>query len=222
MGLSALAILAVIGGVLGILEGLSLLKAAQDYDASGSGIAFYGLCVLAASVGDLAVAWGLWQLRPWGWTSGVSVVTAQIGLAMWAMLGGLIGAGLVSLIVNGIVLWYLDTPSVRLLFGRGPSAITRGSYPVQRDPYATPPPMMATPLAPPPGPAPSNPAWVAAPTAAPTTSAPPTPASDATQPDPSPPSPAQEVAAGYCVACGTAMAADFAFCPKCGTRAQQA
>jgi hypothetical protein len=189
-GLSALAILAVIGGVLGLLEGLGLLK-------FEGGIAFYGLCVIGTSAGDLAVAWGIWQLRPWGWTAGVSVVTAQIALAMWAMLGGLIGAGLVSLVVNGIVLWYLDRPETRLIFGRAP----RGAPRTLPGPYASPPPMSAAPLAPPPP-------TVARP-AGPSQSVPPQPG--ATRPG---------VVAGYCVSCGTALAGGFAFCPKCGSRAQ--
>jgi hypothetical protein len=192
-GLSALAILAVIGGVLGLLEGLSLLK-------FEGGIALYGLCVIGTSAGDLAVAWGVWQLRPWGWTGGVSVVTAQIVLAMWAMLGGLIGAGLVSLAVNGVVLWYLDRPETRVIFGRAP----RGAPRALPGPFASPPPVPAAPLASPP----PTVVTVARP-AGPSQSVPPQPG--ATRPG---------ALVGYCVSCGTALAAGFAFCPKCGSRAQ--
>ena len=195
-GLSAIAILAVIGGALGLLEGLGLLK-------FEGGIAFYGLCLIGTSAGDLAVAWGLWQLRPWGWTAGVSVVTAQIALAMWAMLGGLIGAGLISLVVNGIVLWYLDKPETRVIFGRAPRGAARA---LAGAPYASSAPIPPAPLAP----APPMVAPGAVRSAGPYQPAPP-------QPDPSPP----PAAAAYCVSCGTALAAGFAFCPKCGSRAQR-
>ena len=113
-GITVLAILAAIGGVLSVLGGLQLAGV-------GGELAGFGLLYLALGAADLGVAWGCWMLRPWAWQAGMVVCGAQAGLAMIGLLNGDVGGGLISLAVNGTVLYYLDTAVVRRVFGKGPS-----------------------------------------------------------------------------------------------------
>lgn len=112
------AILGLFGGIqilLG-LTSLGLLGQASRVGASAAGAAISLLVILIVlfGVGYLAVAFGLWTFRAWGW--GAGVVLAGIG-AVGSLLGigmGATGAGLVvGLLLNAGVLFYLLTSRAR-------------------------------------------------------------------------------------------------------------
>jgi hypothetical protein len=118
-GITILAILAAIGGILGLLFG-----AFGGACAIFTGLfTFLGLIsllfVIAYSVLDLAFAYGAWMAMPWAWQLGVvaeglAVVSAII---TWANGGGF-GSFLLSVIIAGAILYYLFTPAVKHYFGR--------------------------------------------------------------------------------------------------------
>src|SRR5207247_8697581 len=82
-GITILAVLAAIGGVLAILGGLALLTvgaAISSAYALGGMVAFIGLFALVIGTLDLIVAYGFWGLKPWAWTLGVGLQGAGIVL----------------------------------------------------------------------------------------------------------------------------------------------
>lgn len=110
LGITILAILAAVGGVLGLLAALTLL---------GFGLGIYGLVILLLSVAYLAFAFGAWTLKPWAWTLGVAVAVAS---ALWAIFwltqGADVVSTLINLVISGVILYYLFQPDVKAAFGR--------------------------------------------------------------------------------------------------------
>jgi hypothetical protein len=128
-GITILAILAAIGGVLSCLGGLVLLLAGGLVGAAGASagatgalgglIAIYGLVVLVLGAVSIAVAYGFWTLKPWGYQYGVYLAIANVVLVIVGFL--LFGQGIVSTIISiaiwGGVIYYLRTPQVKQAFG---------------------------------------------------------------------------------------------------------
>jgi hypothetical protein len=124
-GVSAgIAILAVVADVLGVL---ALLAAGAWWNAS-EGLAWLprihgdekliALVLLATGLSELVFAYGAWALRPWAWTLGVVLEIAVIVLAL-LQLGRLEPVRhIATIVIAGVVLWYLSTPRVRAAFGR--------------------------------------------------------------------------------------------------------
>jgi hypothetical protein len=119
-GVTILSIVAAIGGVLGVLGGLSLLGLGAIFAAVGGGFAFIiGLVVLAIGVADLALAYGFWTMKAWAWTWGITVqaVGVLISLVELVLVGGSISSLIVQIVVAGIIIYYLNQPEIRKLFG---------------------------------------------------------------------------------------------------------
>lgn len=129
-GITILAILSGIGGAFGVLGSLGVLAVGGLVGAVGatSGVGtgllggllvVYGLLLLAISIGELAVAYGFWLLKPWGYQAGIYVAAASIGLAVLGVLlwgQGITGA-IISAAIGGAIIYYLKTPAVRTAFG---------------------------------------------------------------------------------------------------------
>jgi uncharacterized membrane protein (DUF2068 family) len=117
-GITILSILAGLGGITGLLSGFAVL-------ALGSAIfggmgAILGLAVLAYAGLSLANAWAFWTMKPWGWPLGVVLAAAGIILAVVQFLGANanIVSTIISIAVSGVILYYLNQPSIKSLFGR--------------------------------------------------------------------------------------------------------
>jgi hypothetical protein len=83
----------------------------------GLGIAF-GAVLVAIAIVSFVVAYGLLKGRGWAWTlaiilSIISIVWNAITLATAANFGGII-----SIIISGIILYYLFRPHVKEYFGK--------------------------------------------------------------------------------------------------------
>lgn len=123
-GVTILAVLAAIGGVLGIVAGAALLGFGGLAAGSGGGfmagfIAIFGLIAIAQSVLLLAFAYGAWTLQPWGWTLGV--IAEVIGLVLSGLFilnGSSISSQIVGIVIAVAILYYLFTPNVKVAFGR--------------------------------------------------------------------------------------------------------
>ncbi len=65
----------------------------------------------------LLLAWGLWSGKGWAWT--ITLI-----LTILSLFGSLItvtsGIGIVSLIIDILILYYLTRPHVKAFFGKGP------------------------------------------------------------------------------------------------------
>jgi hypothetical protein len=129
-GITILAILSAIAGVLGLLAGLALfgIGAAVGGAVGGAGGAafgsIFGLGLVALSVAYLVFAYGAWGLKPWAWTLGVA---SQIIGLVWTVLqivtnNQSITGAIIGIALNLVILYYLDTPDVRRAFGRPPTS----------------------------------------------------------------------------------------------------
>lgn len=132
-GVTILAVLAAIGGVMGIfaaigLFGLGALSGAMLGAAGvvGTGFLvggfaiFWALVTLVQSGISLVFAYGAWYLKPWAWMIGVGVEGLAILVALINWIGGNSGffSFLISAAIAGAILYYLFTPEIKRVFGR--------------------------------------------------------------------------------------------------------
>jgi len=123
-GVTILAVLAAIGGVFGLFGGLLAVTVGGIVGAAGGGIlgglvGIFGLLLLLLGGVELAFAYGAWTLKPWAWTLGIVAGGLGVTLAVLNVLGGAdIGSQIITVVINGIILYYLFTPQVKAAFGR--------------------------------------------------------------------------------------------------------
>lgn len=120
-GVTILAILAFIGGVLSILAGLALVGLGGVFAAAGGGLAIlFGIYALVWGALALWIGWGFWQLRPSAWRWGVILMVVGVVIAILQIVLGysdLVG-GIISIAIDLAVIYYLTTPAVRAAFGQ--------------------------------------------------------------------------------------------------------
>src|SRR5579863_8598384 len=127
-GVTILAILYLLFGVVALLLGALLAAAGGSgvlnsvgYGGLSGIVSVIGGGVAIAGVLGILVGWGMWSGK--GWARLVALVLSVIGL-----IGGLgslaIGSfsGIVSLIIDALVIWYLFRPHVKAYFGGGQPA----------------------------------------------------------------------------------------------------
>lgn len=117
LGVTILAILAAVGGVLGLLGSVALLGL---FTAAGGFFMILGIVSLVLSVLYLIFAYGAWTLQPWGWSLGVGLAAASVVLTLIGLTQGtqeIVGA-IISLAISGVILYYLFQPDVKAAFGR--------------------------------------------------------------------------------------------------------
>ncbi len=120
-GVTILAILAFIGGAFGILGALALLGLGVAFaGAAGGGLSFiFGIVFLALSILYLWIGWGFWNLKRSAWSLGLVVFGAGIVISFIELLLGYASITnlIVTIVINGIVIYYLLTPAVKAAFG---------------------------------------------------------------------------------------------------------
>ena len=124
-GITILAILSAIGGVLAILGGIALIGLGGIGAASTGEAAFFGLGVvfgilsLALGIASLAFAFGAWTLQPWAWSLGIIIQGANIIFAVVAVIGGSsIANQIIGIAIAAIILYYLMQPNIKAAFGK--------------------------------------------------------------------------------------------------------
>lgn len=120
-GVTILAALAFIGGILGILGSLAIvLGGVVVSTVSGSAGAFFmifGLATLALSVVELILGYGAWTLKAWAWQLGFILMALNVLVGLLTLIsGGSLFSFLITLVIAGIIAYYLDTPEVRTAF----------------------------------------------------------------------------------------------------------
>jgi hypothetical protein len=83
----------------------------------GIGIAF-GVVILAIAIASFVVAYGLLKGLGWAWTVTVILSIISIILNAISIATGNVGA-IISIIISGIILYYLYRPRVKAYFGKG-------------------------------------------------------------------------------------------------------
>lgn len=123
-GVTILAVLAAIGGVLGLLGGIALLGLGGLAAAGGSGLlasygAIFGILAIVQGALALAFAYGAWTLQPWAWMLGIVAFGISLGLSVLNVVGGgNIGSQAISIVIGIAIIYYLFTPAVKQAFGR--------------------------------------------------------------------------------------------------------
>ncbi len=116
-GITILAILAGIGGVLGLFGGFIVLFAGTVLFGALGGL--LGIAALAYAALLIAFAYGAWTLKPWAWPLGVAVAAFGIILSVLYIIGGSgIANQALSIIIDGAILYYLNQPGIKAVFGR--------------------------------------------------------------------------------------------------------
>jgi hypothetical protein len=124
MGVTILAVLAAIGGVLAILAGLVLVGlsssvAATDMALPLSGaVAILGIVSIVVGIGDLAFAYGAWGLKPWAWMLGIVLEVVGIVVNLLEFRSATATSTIISVVIAGAIIYYLYQPHVRRAFGQ--------------------------------------------------------------------------------------------------------
>ena len=125
-GVTILAILAFVGGILSILGALTLLGLGGFLAGAGFGglAVFFGIYALVWGALALWIGWGFWQLRPSAWRWGIilMVIGAVITIVQIPLgYSGGIASAAISVAIDLAVIYYLTTPAVRAAFGQSTS-----------------------------------------------------------------------------------------------------
>ena len=105
LGVTIVAILTAIGGLIFLGSGLVLL------------IVGIGVILLALGIAYLVMAYGLWNGRGWAWT--ITLILSAIGIvvAIASIVAGNVSA-IISIIIHAVVIYYLYRPNVKAFFGK--------------------------------------------------------------------------------------------------------
>ena len=106
LGVTIIAVLLVIAGIISFVGGLILL------------IILVGIVFLALGIAYFVMAYGLWKGRGWAWT--ISLIISGIGIVMGIVyiIQDPFGGGIVNIIINGVIIYYLNRPNVKAFFGK--------------------------------------------------------------------------------------------------------
>ncbi len=123
--LMILVALSLLVGGLGTIVGVGVLGLVGIFDSPNISIflpsltiPFVGLIGIVLTILGLVgflLAWGLWTGKSWAWI--VAIIFAIIGIIsnLLTLPGGIVG-----LILNGLIIYYLTRPAVKGYFGRNP------------------------------------------------------------------------------------------------------
>jgi hypothetical protein len=135
-GVTIIGVLMAIAGIVMIIAGISAMAlapfipmAAQNQELAGGissamlgGFATAsGAIMLALGIASLVIAYGLFKGSSWAWTAAVVLSVIGIIMSVVAIVTGNFGS-VVSLIINGVIIYYLYRPHVKAYFGKAVSA----------------------------------------------------------------------------------------------------
>lgn len=124
IGITILAVLALLGGVVALMAGLAIFGVATFYAEAPEALQTYGAFVGAFALGyaalSLVVAFGFWSLQSWAWPIGIvlGVLGVINALTQYAQSQSQLPGLIVSLGISLFILWYLYQPHVKTAFGR--------------------------------------------------------------------------------------------------------
>lgn len=129
-GVTVLAVLSAIGGLLALLFGslltfmgpaISVEMAATDEAlgaATGPLMMGFGVFVLVIGVLYLITAYGLFALKPWAWMVAVVVQGMSLLSHGFSIIQGQVAGAGIGILIAGGILYYLFRPHVKAAFGR--------------------------------------------------------------------------------------------------------
>jgi hypothetical protein len=121
-GITILGVLAIVSGILGILGGLAAVGLgtflAITMPGTAPALGVLGLTALAISIVTLVLGIGFLLLKSWAWPAGVILEGLSILNAILTVIlvQDIVGAA-ISIVLSGVIVWYLDKAHVRAAFG---------------------------------------------------------------------------------------------------------
>ena len=109
LGVTILAVLEIIVGLLGLFSGFTLLTLGAMVPFIGAFAALLGAVVLIIGIVDVIIGWGLWSLKSWAWM--VALIVNIINLILNAIQLAWLGA-----IINLIIILYLQQGDIKSRF----------------------------------------------------------------------------------------------------------
>jgi hypothetical protein len=132
-GVTIIAILVIISGIVMIIVGAGAVAIAPFFPSlaqtegmmidaiSGALLSvtaiISGIILLALGIAALFIAYGLIKARGWAWTAAVVLSIIVIIMSVVSIVTGNIGS-IISLAINGVILYYLYRPHVKAYFGK--------------------------------------------------------------------------------------------------------
>lgn len=133
-GVTVIAILIIIGGILLLLAGIAgvVVGSLSISEIIGLGFVIIGAIILAVGIGYLVVSYGLLKGKKWSWT--ITVILLFIGIAINVVSIIIFGyftfdtdtstflttnsGSIAGIIISVIILYYLYRPHVKSYFGK--------------------------------------------------------------------------------------------------------
>jgi uncharacterized membrane protein (DUF2068 family) len=130
-GVTILAVLQFIGGILSLIFGVSSLlfgglMVASDAAATagteidpGPILLVAGVVAIVSGLIGLIAGYGLFTLKGWGWTlalvfSVLNIIRSLLGMFQ----GGNVPGAIIGIVISGLIVYYLMTPTVKRAFGK--------------------------------------------------------------------------------------------------------
>lgn len=109
LGVTILAVLAGIGGVMAILGGIFLGSVVQSYGFGAMMAGVGGSIMVVMGLVNLVIAYGLWSGFSWAWW--LTVIFTGLNALM-----SLLSLNIIGLIIAAIILWYMMQGHVKGFF----------------------------------------------------------------------------------------------------------
>jgi hypothetical protein len=128
-GVTILAVIMAVAGPLGGLTAVAFLTGvlkfsdfAGAYGYSGTAVSSTtaGLGIAAYTALVIALAYGAWTLKPWGWLVGLIVFAGGAGTDVLSGVAGVMAPPnvIVNVVIAALLIYYWFRPNVRAAFGR--------------------------------------------------------------------------------------------------------
>ena len=128
IGITVISILMIIGGLILIFTGITplfigpliSLDSSSNYSTSalGSLITIGGLVLVALGIASLIVSWGLLKGKEWARTITLIISIIAIIIAIISLASSQDLTHIISIIIYGIIIYYMFTDKVKLFFGK--------------------------------------------------------------------------------------------------------
>ncbi len=126
LGVTIIAILTIIGGLAFLASGIAAVTVAPFLSSNGinnnsmltpviSAVTGVGLLILGLAY--FVMAYGLLKAKGWAWAITVCLSCIGIALGFVSVVTGHIGS-IFSIVINGIILYYIYRPNVKSFFGK--------------------------------------------------------------------------------------------------------
>jgi hypothetical protein len=109
LGVTILAVLEIIGGILSIIGGFGVVTLAMLLGPLGFLFMILGAITLLLGIIALVIGWGLWSLKSWAWMA--ALIINLINLIL-----NVLSAGWLPAIINLIIIIYLQQGDIKSRF----------------------------------------------------------------------------------------------------------